>query len=124
MKHGMLQHVHLLCADLDAAVAFWVKGFGAAFVEFRTFGKDAGAVLDMKSATQIYLRTSSAPNQSGAIDHVGICVDSIEESLKNLLTLPGVSVTREPFVSGTRLCAFIQNADAVSIELMQPNYTS
>ena len=123
MQYGMLQHVHLICTDLTAAVDFWVKGFDATFIEFRMFGKDEGAVLDMKSSTQLFLKTSAASKQPGAIDHLGVYVESIEVSLKKLLEIPGVSLTREPFVSGTRLCAFVKNADEVSIELMQPNYT-
>ena len=123
MEYGMLQHVHLFCTDLNAAIDFWVKGFGATFLEFRKFGNDDGAVLDMKSATQLFLKVAPGPKQHGSVDHLGVYVESLEKSLKILLAMPGVTLTREAFVSGTRLCAFIKNADEVSIELLQPDYT-
>ena len=125
MKPGICNHMHVNCTDLTAMIDFWTKGFGATFVEFRNFGPSEGAVLDFGDPIKLYLKQvpctpqeMSAPR--GGIDHLGITVDSIEEQLKHLLSLPGVALTREPFDSRGRLCAFVSGPDGVSVEIMEP----
>ncbi len=125
MKPARCQHAHLCCADLAPMIDFWVKGFGATFEEFRQFGEFRGAVLDMQSATKLYLKEVPCQPQGVAesragIDHLGVDVESLDAALKHLLALPGVTLTKEPFLSKVARCAFVRGPEGVLVEIMEP----
>ncbi len=125
MQAGICQHAHLCCADLDAMIDFWVKGFGATFEEFRQFGENRGAVLDMRSATKLYLKEMPCQRQDAAspragVEHLGVDVENLDACLEHLVSLPGVELTRPPFLSKVARCAFVRGPEGVLVEIMEP----
>ena len=120
-----LHHAHIFCNDLDGMIDFWVRAFGAKFIKKRMFGDCEGAVLDMGSNTQLYLKTltcacaDTQPVRSG-VDHLGVQVDSMETSLARVLALPGTAIVTPPFRSAHLLCAFVQGPEGVVVEIIQP----
>ena len=118
------QHIHLFCTDLDAMIAFWVKGFGMKFEEKRSFGGAPGAVLDMGLSAKLYLKQiSCAPAGSDApatgIDHLGFIVPDLDKAIADITALPAVTLSKEPFIAGPRRCCFVKGPDGVEVELMQ-----
>ena len=125
MKPGIWQHAHLYCADLGPMIDFWVKGFGATFEEFRQFGENKGAVLNLQSTAKLYLKEVPCQRQDGAaayagVDHLGLNVENLDASLKHLQSLPGVELAREPFLSKAARCAFIKGPEGILVEIMEP----
>ena len=124
MKKPFCQHVHVMCRDLSPMVDFWVQGLGATFVQFRQFGGADGAVLDMNSATKLYLKVMPCEPQDtdtvrAGADHLGFLVENLDALLAHIKTMPGCRVHREPFMSGTLRCAFITGPENVLVEVME-----
>lgn len=124
MTKPFLHHVHLICNDLQPMVDFWVKGLGGTFGEFRQFGGADGAVVDLNSATKLFLKVlpcgaQESPTTHAGTEHLGIVVENLDATLAHIQTLPGCSVTKEPFVSGSLRCAFIAGPEGVVVEVME-----
>lgn len=124
MKGCLLHHVHLFCTNLDATVAFWRDGFGLPFIRYRPFGKDPGAELDLGNGVllSVVQRGSDKRDLSVFIsgpDHLGMLVPDLDAALKHLVSLPGVRITREPFMSEQLRCAFVAGPDDVQVELAE-----
>ena len=124
MNKPYLQHAHIICRDLQGMIDFWVDVLGATFVEKRTFGAADGAVLTMNSVTEIYLKQldcepqdSTAPRTG--FEHPGLVIEGLDALLDKVRTLPGCKVTKEPFMSGPRRCAFIAGPEGVLVEVME-----
>lgn len=116
--------MHLLCRDLQGQIDFWSKAFGATFVEMRSFGGADGAVMDLNSVTKLYFKVVDCePQGSGApragTEHLGLVVENLDETIAIVKSLPGGKLTKEPFISGSRRCAFVSGPEGVLIEIMQ-----
>ena len=124
MSTFFCDHIHLLCNDLDAMIAFWSKGFDAQFVESRAFGGSPGAVMELGITAKLFLKqvecehADSGPSRAG-MEHFGFFVPDLEAALENLLKLPNVSIAKAPFMSGTKRCCFIKGPEGILIEIMQ-----
>ncbi len=119
-----LQHLHLLCRDLQPMIDFWENILGAGFECFRKFGPAEGAVLNLNSVTKIYLKVApDCPPQGTAeyagAHHAGVIVEDLDATLNAVRNMPGAAVSREPFMSGTLRCAFITGPEGIVIEVMQ-----
>ena len=125
MSVPFCHHIHINCCDLKTMVDFWVKGFGAKLEEFRKFGELEGAVLDINSSrAKLYLREQQCERQDktaprSGVDHLGMAVPDMDKALAELTALPGVTLAKEPFMSKSNRCAFINGPEGISIELVQ-----
>ena len=125
MNVPFCQHIHLFCPDLNAMTDFWVKGFGGKVEEFRKFGAHEGAALNINSATKLYLSEVQGEQQdkaslSSRVDHLGMEVADLDKALAVLLAIPGVTLTREPFVlPRNRRAAFVSGPGGISIAVLQ-----
>lgn len=124
MNKPYLQHTHFICRDLQGMIDFWVDVLGAEFVEMRQFGPADGAVLNMNSITQIFLKkvdcepqTASSPR--AGIEHPGVVVADLDVTLAHIKSLPYGRVTREPFMATGRRCAFITGPEGILVEVME-----
>lgn len=121
MKACPCHHVHLFCTDLDATLAFWQEGFGIPLVRRRQFGQDRGAELDLGGILLSVVQRSKDGRDLGAmlsgLDHLGMLVEDVDAAIARLTALPGVRVTREPFMSENYRCAFVAGPDNVQVEI-------
>ena len=123
MSASFCQHIHILCTDIKTMVAFWVDGFGATLDEYRKFGPLDGAILDLNANVKLYLKvapcTPPDPNTPhSGVEHIGMMTEKLDDALAHLTSLPGVRVTKEPFMSGTLRCAYITGPEGVLVEVM------
>lgn len=124
MKKPYLHHVHIVCKALQPMIDFWVQGLGATFVELRQFGGAEGAALECNSGTGLYIKvlpceSQSSPTRNAGVEHVGILVDDLDQTLAHIQTLPEGRVAKEPFVSGDLRCAFITGPEGILVEVME-----
>lgn len=124
MTAPYLQHAHIICRDLQGMIDFWVGVLGAKFVEYRQFGGADGAVLTMNSVTEVYLKNVDCEPQDfssprAGFEHPGVVVADLDALLAQVRKLPYGKVTKEPFISGTRRCAFITGPEGVLVEVME-----
>lgn len=118
------QHIHLICNDLEAMIAFWSKGFGATFIRRRQFAGAEGAIMDINLTAKLYLksvpceRADAAPVKAG-LEHLGMQVPDVDKTIEALGAMPDVSVIRGPFMSETMRCYFIKGPEGILVEVMQ-----
>lgn len=124
MTAPYLQHAHIICGNLQGMIDFWVGVLGAEFVEYRQFGGADGAVLSMNSVTEVYLKNVDCEPQDlssprAGFEHPGVVVADLDTLLAQVRKLPYGKVTKEPFISGARRCAFITGPEGILIEVME-----
>ena len=124
MKAPFCQHMHLFCKELEPMIAFWVNGFGATMEGYRKFGPADGAVLDLHASVKLYLKVvdclpADATTARAGVDHLGMIVENLDAALATLTALPGVTLSREPFMSGTLRCAFVAGPEGIQVEVME-----
>lgn len=129
MSAQFCQHIHLICNDLEAMIAFWEKGFGAKLLRRREFRGAFGAIMDINAGAKLYLK--SVPCQRAdegepraGIEHLGMQVADLEKTVADLQQMPDVSVVRGPFMSETRRCYFIKGPEGILVEVMQETVQS
>lgn len=117
-------HLHIICDDLENMKAFWIRGIGATFKEYRSFGGAGGAVLQLDDL-QINLRVpKSTENEirqnevSLGYDHVGLEVDNIESACSHLTTF-GCSIEAGPTELADRKIVFLSGPESLTLELIQ-----
>ena len=66
MNTYKVNHLHIICQDLQNMIEFWTAGLGAVFKEYRSFGGAEGAVL-MVDSLQVNLRV---PKQNEISDNI------------------------------------------------------
>lgn len=124
MNTPCCQHIHLICNDLEAMIAFWSKGFGATLVRRRQFAGAEGAIMDINLTAKLYLksvpceRADAAPVKAG-LEHLGMQVPDVDKTIEALGAMPDVSVIRGPFMSETMRCYFIKGPEGILVEVMQ-----
>ena len=124
MSRAYCQHVHITCTDMAGMVAFWERGFAAVVEEYRTFSGVDGAILDIGMSAKLYLKKvpcehiPDGPRRSG-LEHLGMIVEDLDASLKNLALLPDTTVLCQPFLSPPVRCAYVQGPEGVMVEVME-----
>jgi catechol 2,3-dioxygenase-like lactoylglutathione lyase family enzyme len=141
-NHHHFGHLHLLSEDPIAAGDWYVKHFGGANLRqgkavrmYRDVQIGPSSSFMMDNVNVIiypweYARTSKMPGWEGrtsfeptkdrVVDHIGISVDNLDESLA-ALRKAGVKVTDEPrSVAGGKIkFAFIKGPDKMRIEVIE-----
>ena len=119
-------HIHLLCSDLEATIAFFTESFGAKLVGRPKFGGADGASLDA-NGTVINLRVAAEGETVGAdatqpaygYHHICFKVDDVDAAYKEL-TKKKVKFLSGPTTTPTNLrVAFCKGPDGIPVEIMQ-----
>ncbi len=124
MNTFKVNHLHVICKDLQKMIEFWTTGLGALFKEYRVFGGADGAVL-MAGNLQVNLRVpkqgEQADGESGSClgyDHVGFEVDDLDAACSRLIGL-GCSINTGPTELSDRKIVFLRGPEGITLELMQ-----
>lgn len=121
-----LNHIHLVCRDLQRMVDFFTQNFGAELIAMKKFGGADGASLDL-SGTTINLRVlqenermlDPAEGKTFGYHHVGIDVDDIDAKYKEL-SGKGFTFSVPPKdIDETLRIAFFDGPENVTLELLQ-----
>jgi catechol 2,3-dioxygenase-like lactoylglutathione lyase family enzyme len=111
-----LHHAHLMSTDLDTALRFYVEHFGGEVV----------ADLDFAGARNVFMRVGRGalhfydqpPNQRGPINHLGMCVEDLDECVAELAA---AGFTPRPIRdTGAGRYAMVEAPDGVLLELFEP----
>jgi catechol 2,3-dioxygenase-like lactoylglutathione lyase family enzyme len=120
-----LNHIHLVCRELQQMIDFFSENFGASLIAMKQFGGADGASLDLSGVT-INLRvaqegevllTDTAEKTYG-YHHIGIDVDDIDATYKNLSDKGFAFSVPPKDIPGLRI-AFFDGPENVTIELLQ-----
>lgn len=124
MNTFRVNHLHVICQDLQKMMEFWTVGIGASFKNYRTFGGADGAVLEL-DGFQINLRLPKENEKeiqknkvSLGYDHLGMEVDDLDSSCSHL-TKFGCSTESGPTELGDRKIAFLKGPENITLELIQ-----
>ena len=119
-----INHLHIICDDLENMKRFWTDGMGASFSEDRRFGGAEGAVLQL-GKLQINLRVPKtsehemAPNTPTlGYDHLGFEVDDLESACAHLAAF-GCRITSGPTQLTDRKIVFLSGPEDITLELVQ-----
>jgi catechol 2,3-dioxygenase-like lactoylglutathione lyase family enzyme len=120
-----LNHIHIVCEDLQGMIDFFTGNFGITLIEMKQFGGADGAALDL-AGTTINLRVANQTdkllkNPDGktyGYHHMGIEVDDIDAKYKDL-SEKGYKFSVTPKdIPGMRI-AFFDGPEAVTFELLE-----
>lgn len=124
MQKFQMNHLHIICDDLEQMKNFWTQGIGATFKENRSFGGAAGAILEL-DGLQINLRVPKATESeietnkvSFGYDHLGLEVDNINTACDHLAGF-GCSIDSGPADLGDRRIVFLKGPEDITLELIQ-----
>ncbi len=121
-----LNHIHLVCRDLQEMIDFFVHNFEAKLVAMKKFGGVDGATIDL-SGTTINLRVSQENENLTdpcnckiyGYHHMGITVDDIDAEYKRLSD-KGYKFTMPPKdMDETLRIAFFEGPEHITVELLQ-----
>ena len=121
-----LNHIHVLCSDLENMIRFFTENLEASLVERKKFGGADGASLNLQG-TIINLRVAQKDEKINAdtsrsfygFHHIGLTVESIEDAYKEL-TAKGFDFFVPITDTGKSKIAFFRGPDNITIELLQP----
>lgn len=124
MSTFRMDHLHVICEDLEGMKQFWTEGIGAAFKEYRVFGGADGAVLKL-DGLQINLRVPKESEKeigknvvSYGYDHLGLVVDDLDAACSHLAAY-GCRIDTGPTELKDRKIAFLTGPENITLELMQ-----
>ena len=120
-----LNHIHIVCEDLQGMIDFFTGNFGITLVEMKKFGGVDGAALNLDGTT-INLRV---PNETDKLlknpdgktygyHHMGIEVDDIDTKHKKLSEKGYVFSVPPKDIPGMRI-AFFDGPENVTFELLE-----
>lgn len=121
-----LNHIHLLCSDLEKTIVFFSAALGAILVERKKFSNVDGATLDL-NGTVINLRiarddekvSSDTTVTQYGYHHIGLTVDDVDQAYREL-SEKGFVFSLPPKEAGKNKIAFFNGPDHIIIELLQP----
>ncbi|MDX9861128.1 MAG: VOC family protein [Rhodospirillales bacterium] len=124
MIHFKFHHLHLVCQDLEAMIAFWTAALGGQLVERRRFGSAEGATLEV-DGIRVNLRLSKKGEVLCArgedvivgFDHIGLEVEDLNSAICRLVE-HGCRVASNPVVNGKRQTVFMRGPENILLELM------
>ena len=119
-----MDHLHIICEDLERMIKFWTLGVGASFKKYQAFGDADGAVL-MLDCLQINLRVPKALEKgieknkvSLGYDHLGFEVDDLDSACSHLAEF-GCRIDTGPTKLSDRKIVFLKGPEDIILELMQ-----
>ena len=116
-------HVHLIASDVDRAVEWYVRMFGAVVANREEVSGAPQAWLDL-NGTLFIIRGRRATDdlvegKNTRVDHFGVRVADLDRAAADLKA-KGVKFTIEPTVfNPTTKIAFVEGPDGVRIELLE-----
>ena len=119
-----LNHIHLVCRDLQQMIDFFTQNFGASLITMKQFGGADGASLDL-SGVMINLRVTQENEKildSGktyGYHHIGINVDDIDAKYEDLKGKGYAFSVAPKDIDETLRIAFFDGPENVTIELLQ-----
>lgn len=121
-----LNHIHVLCSDLEMMIRFFTENLEASLVERKKFGGAEGASLNLQD-TIINLRIAQKGEKINedisrsfyGFHHIGLTVEDIEEAYSKL-TAKGFDFFVPITNTGKSKIAFFKGPDNITIELLQP----
>jgi len=124
MNSFKINHLHVICDDLERMIKFWSSGVGATFQGYRTFGKADGAVLDL-NGLQINLRVPKDTEEgikkntvSLGYDHLGFEVENLDSACSHLASF-GCCIESGPVDLVDRRIAFLKGPEDIILELIE-----
>jgi catechol 2,3-dioxygenase-like lactoylglutathione lyase family enzyme len=119
-----VDHLHVICENLEEMIRFWTAGVGASFKEYRTFGGAQGAVVRLGDL-QLNMRVPKENEKGEAAaqsvlgyNHLGLRVENLEAACAHLERF-GCSVHSGPTELSDRRIAFLTGPEGITVELMQ-----
>jgi catechol 2,3-dioxygenase-like lactoylglutathione lyase family enzyme len=119
-----MDHLHVICNDLEGMIKFWTKGVGATFQENRVFGGADGAIIKL-DGLQINLRVPKDSEQgikqnsvSYGYDHLGLTVDDLDSACSRLAEF-GCTIDSGPTELNDRKIVFLKGPENITLELME-----
>jgi predicted enzyme related to lactoylglutathione lyase len=111
-----LHHAHLMASDLDVALAFYIEHFDGEIV----------ADLEFAGARNVFMRIGSGalhfydqpPNQRGPVNHLGMCVDDLDECVAELAAAG--HEPRPTVDTGMGRYAMVEAPDGILLEVFEP----
>ena len=119
-----LNHIHLVCRDLQQMIDFFTQNFEASLITMKQFGGADGASLDLSGVT-INLRVTQENEKildSGktyGYHHIGINVDDIDAKYEDLKGKGYAFSVTPKDIDETLRIAFFDGPENVTIELLQ-----
>ena len=121
-----LNHIHVLCSDLEKMICFFTDNLEASLVQRKKFGGADGASLNLQG-TIINLRLAQKDEKINedtscsfyGFHHIGLTVEDIEDAYKEL-TDKGFDFFVPITDTGNSKIAFFKGPDNITIELLQP----
>lgn len=119
-----LNHIHLVCRDLQQMIDFFTQTFDASLITMKQFGGADGASLDLSGVT-INLRVTQENEKildSGktyGYHHIGINVDDIDAKYEDLKGKGYAFSVAPKDIDETLRIAFFDGPENVTIELLQ-----
>lgn len=111
-----LHHTHLMAGDLEASLRFYAEHFGGEIV----------ADLEFAGARNVFMRVGSGalhfydqpPNHRGPINHLGMCVDDLDECVAEL---EAAGCRPRPVVdTGMGRYSMVEAPDGILLEVFEP----
>ena len=124
MMANTLNHIHLVCRDLQQMIDFFTQTFDASLITMKQFGGADGASLDLSGVT-INLRVPQENEEildSGktyGYHHIGINVDDIDAKYEDLKGKGYAFSVAPKDIDETLRIAFFDGPENVTIELLQ-----
>ena len=119
-----LNHIHLVCRDLQQMIDFFTQTFDASLITMKQFGGADGASLDL-SGVMINLRVTQENEKildSGktyGYHHIGINVDDIDAKYEDLKGKGYAFSVAPKDIDETLRIAFFDGPENVTLELLQ-----
>jgi len=119
-----LNHIHLVCRDLQQMIDFFTQNFDASLITMKQFGGADGASLDLSGVT-INLRVTQENEKildSGktyGYHHIGINVDDIDAKYEDLKGKGYAFSVAPKDINETLRIAFFDGPENVTLELLQ-----
>jgi len=120
-----LDHVHVICGDVDGAVQFFKDIFGGRETSREILRGFPMVRMDVQGANIFFLGTEAGSGQlvpgkgSRGLDHIGFKVKGFDQTVEDLRQ-KGVKFTLGPLVSTAGFkYAFIEGPEGIRIELLE-----
>jgi len=119
-----LNHIHLVCRDLQQMIDFFTQNFEASLITMKQFGGADGASLDLSGVT-INLRVTQEnekildDGKTYGYHHIGINVDDIDAKYEDLKGKGFAFSVPPKDIDETLKIAFFDGPENVTIELLQ-----
>ena len=116
---GKMDHVQVAVADMDKALAFYLRTAGMKVLWDRQMPTGVRLVM-LDGAGEAHLELSSGPGNpaAGTIKHIGYKVADLDAAIREIETA-GLKFHRKPQNPGDRQLAFFRDLDGSEVELLE-----